>query len=139
MNDLNSTPIITCILPIYNGYPDLIKSIDSVLEQSYKNFELIIVNDGSTDLTHDYISKLENEKIIYINKIQNENLPSALNSGLQIAKGKYITWTSHDNYYHCDAFYHLYNALENYPEVDFVYSSHEFFGDRNKKINATAP
>jgi len=58
MNDLNSTPIITCILPIYNGYPDLIKSIDSVLEQSYKNFELIIVNDGSTDLTHDYSHKI---------------------------------------------------------------------------------
>lgn len=129
-------PLISCILPIYNGYPDLIKSINSVLEQSFESFELIIINDGSTDLTHDYVSNLQDKRIIYINKTKNENLPAALNSGLDVCKGKYITWTSHDNYYSPDAFLCFYNALETFPEIDFVYSTHQFFGNKKNKVEA---
>lgn len=128
-------PLISCILPVYNGYPDLKRSIESILDQSFKFFELIIVNDGSTDKTHDYIMTLNDERIVYINK-KNEKLPAALNSGLEKCRGKYITWTSHDNYYHKDAFINFYTALETYPEVDYVYSSHNLFGNKNNTVNA---
>ena len=128
-------PFISCILPVYNGFPSLKISIDSVLNQSFKFFELIIVNDGSSDETHKYLSSLNDERIIYIKK-DNEKLPAALNTGLKKCRGKYITWTSHDNYYAKDAFLQFYTALENYPEVDFVYSSHQFYGTKNNIISA---
>ena len=121
-------PLISCILPVYNGFPNLKISIDSILNQNFKFFELIIVNDGSTDETHNYLSSLNDERIIYIKK-DNEKLPVALNTGIKMCRGKYITWTSHDNYYEKDAFMQFYTALEAYPEIDFVYSSHKFYGE----------
>jgi glycosyltransferase involved in cell wall biosynthesis len=131
----NYEPFISCILPVYNGFPSLETSINSILNQSFKFFELIIVNDGSTDETDKYLSSLKDERIIYIKK-DNDKLPAALNTGLKKCRGKYITWTSHDNYYEKDAFIQFYTALESYSEIDFVYSSHKFFGDKNNIIEA---
>ncbi len=91
--------LISIILPVYNGEKYLPEAIKSFLIQSYNNFELIIVNDCSTDkslqIANSYAKK--DSRIKIINNKENKKLPASLNIGHQYAKGKYITWTSDDN------------------------------------------
>ena len=93
------TPVISIVLPCYNGAGFLAQSIDSVLAQTYANWELIIVNDCSKDNSLEIMQRYANEdsRIRIINNEHNLKLPGALNRGFQEARGKYLTWTSHDN------------------------------------------
>jgi hypothetical protein len=84
-----STPLVSVILPTYNAAAYLGKAIDSILAQRYRHFELIIVNDGSTDDTQDLLAQYQDPRITVINQV-NLGLPKALNQGIGLAKGKYI-------------------------------------------------
>lgn len=84
-----STPLVSVILPTYNAATYLGKAIDSILAQRYRHFELIIVNDGSTDDTQKLLAQYKDPRITVINQI-NLGLPKALNQGIGLAKGKYI-------------------------------------------------
>ena len=83
-------PFFTIIIPAYNAEKYLGFAIDSILEQSFKNFELIIVNDGSEDTTLSISKKYEqvNEKVKLIDK-KNEGVSAARNDAMAIAKGQY--------------------------------------------------
>lgn len=115
---------ISVVLPTYNGEKVIKKSIESVLSQTYVNWELIIVNDCSTDNTLNVIESYEQSdpRIQVINNNTNQKLPRSLNIGFSHATGDLLTWTSDDNSYHTDAFEILVNALNDNPDVDFVYS-----------------
>ena len=115
---------ISVVLPTYNGEKVIKKSIESVLSQTYSNWELIIINDGSTDNTLKVIESYEQSdpRIQVINNSTNQKLPRSLNIGFSHATGELLTWTSDDNSYHPDAFEILVNALNDNPDVDFVYS-----------------
>lgn len=93
------TPTVSIVLPCYNGAGFLAQSIDSVIAQSFTDWELIIVNDCSTDNSLEIMQRYANEdgRIHIINNEHNLKLPGALNRGFQEAKGRYLTWTSHDN------------------------------------------
>ena len=82
---------ISILVPVYNVEKYISKCIKSILEQSFKNFELILVNDGSTDKSLDICKKFEliDSRIRIINK-KNGGLSSARNTGIENAKGKYI-------------------------------------------------
>jgi glycosyltransferase involved in cell wall biosynthesis len=86
MNDI----LISVILPVYNGEEYIEASINSVLNQTHDNFELILIDDGSTDKTRDIISKFRDKRIIYIKNEKNMGLIYSLNLGLKMSKGKYI-------------------------------------------------
>ena len=89
---------ISITLPTYNGYPLIKRMIQNVLSQSYQNWELIIVNDGSTDgRLNNYLKTLTNSKIKVITLSKNKGLPHALNVGINRSTGKYWTWISDDN------------------------------------------
>lgn len=94
-----SNNIVSIILPVFNGETYLRKAIESVIAQSYLNFELIIVDDCSTDSTnkiaqhYSYIDK----RIRLIKNYENKGLPESLNIGHTASNGDYITWTSDDN------------------------------------------
>ncbi len=115
---------ISVVLPTYNGEKVIKKSIESILSQTYVNWELIIVNDCSTDNTLSVIESYEQSdpRIQVINNNTNQKLPRSLNIGFSHATGDLLTWTSDDNSYHTDAFEILVNALNDNPDVDFVYS-----------------
>lgn len=93
--------MISVILPVYNGSQYLCQSIESVLNQTYSDLELICVDDGSTDESDTIISAFKeiDQRVRYILHPKNLGLPAALNTGYQAAKGDLITWTSHDNWY----------------------------------------
>lgn len=92
---------ISIVLPTYNGERFIRESIESVLAQTFTDWELIIVNDCSTDGTPDIIEEYRKSdmRIKVINNCVNQKLPNSLNIGFRCAKGRYLTWTSDDNAY----------------------------------------
>lgn len=83
-------PNISVILPAYNAERFLKEAIDSILAQTYTNFELIILNDGSTDRTEEIILSYKDPRIRYVKNETNLKLIKTLNKGIDLAKGKYI-------------------------------------------------
>lgn len=130
-----NTKLVSIILPTYNGQ-DLIKnSIDSVINQTYKNWELIIVNDCSNDQTPQIINEYakKDSRIKIINNEKNQKLPASLNIGFKEAKGDYHTWTSDDNEYLPNAIETMVNYLENHQNVSFVYAGCKIIKFQNGK------
>ena len=117
-------PLISIVLPIYNGEKYMRMSIDSILSQTYNNWELLIIDDGSTDCTaaiaQDYI--LKDSRVHYYKNPENMRLPKTLNRGFSLAKGDFLTWTSDDNYYYPTALETMHNALVQQGK-DFAFAS----------------
>src|ERR1700761_3392427 len=86
---MTATPAITVLMPAYNAEKYIGEAITSVLQQTYTDFELLIVNDGSTDSTASIINNFIDERIVVINQ-PNMGVAAALNTGLEYARGKYI-------------------------------------------------
>ena len=96
MNEFN--PLVSIVIPVYNGSNYLREAIDSALSQTYKNLEILVINDGSTDNT-DEIAKSYGNKIRYFVK-ENGGTSTALNLGIKQMKGEYFSWLSHDDLYY---------------------------------------
>lgn len=86
----NEVPLISVLMPVYNGEKYLAEAIDSILKQTFKNFEFIIINDGSSDNTEDIILSYNDPRIVYIKNEKNLRIIKTLNKGIDLAKGKYI-------------------------------------------------
>ena len=86
----NKTPIISIVMPVYNGEKYLKEAIDSILNQTYKYFEFIIINDGSTDRSEEIILSYADSRIRYIKNETNLKLIKTLNKGIQLSEGEYI-------------------------------------------------
>jgi tetratricopeptide (TPR) repeat protein len=124
-------PLISVVLPTYNNLAMLPAAIESLSKQTFYDFELIVVNDGSTDGTYEYLESLRSRQIRVIHQ-ENSRLPNALNAGFDLARGKYLTWTSDDNY--CSPLFleGLAAALDADPEAGFAYSSFAWIDDLNR-------
>ena len=92
-------PLVSIIIPTFNRAYILPKAIDSVLSQTYDNWELIIVDDGSTDNTKSIVADYKNPKIKYVYQ-ENKRQSAARNKGLEIAKGDLIAYIDSDNELH---------------------------------------
>lgn len=110
--------LVSIVLPTYNGEKYLRQSIESILSQSYKNLELILVNDCSSDSTQSIISEYakQDKRLTSIINSQNQKLPKSLNIGFREAKGEYWTWTSDDNYYQRSAIEEMVDYLESHSD-----------------------
>lgn len=120
-------PLVSIILPVFNGVNFMSKAIESCLSQTHCNIELIIVDDFSTDCSLDIAASYAacDCRVSIVRHSKNMKLPAALNSGFEVAKGELLTWTSHDNYHSENAIERLVDYLENNPDVGVVYS--DFF------------
>ena len=116
-------PLVTVVMPTYNRANLLPRAVNSVLTQTHANLELILVNDGSSDDTREVIEELaaKDSRVRAIHK-PNGGVASALNSGFDQAGGKYVTWSSDDNYYHPNAIELMVCYLETHPHLKFVYT-----------------
>lgn len=128
---------VSVVLPVFNGDDYLRESIDSILNQTYRDWELLIIDDGSEDETpriaKEYADK--DPRILYYRNDQNIKLPRSLNRGFALSKGQYLTWTSHDNIYYPDAFETMVCEFEKDPELGFVFSSCDVIDKDGKKTN----
>lgn len=92
-------PLVSIVIPVYNGADYLKEAIDSALSQTYENIEIIVVNDGSTDHGEtERIALSYGDKLRYIKK-ENGGVSSALNEGIRNMCGEYFSWLSHDDMY----------------------------------------
>jgi len=131
-------PLISIVLPTYNGSKYIAQSIESCLQQTYPNFELIIVDDCSTDNTPDIVHGFaqKDNRIRYIRNEKNKKLPLSLNTGFEAAGGKYFTWTSDDNYYAPTALAEMVKVLESDNAYGLVYANYTTIDD-NGKVTGT--
>lgn len=130
MNDL-----VSIVLPVYNGEKYLRESIESVLAQTYINWELIVIDDCSTDSTPEIVQEYaENDsRIKYYRNEENLKLPRSLNRGFKLTKGDYLTWTSDDNRFRCDAIEYLLSEIKN-ENCDFVFTAFCRIDEKGNKI-----
>lgn len=133
---MNSKPLISIVLPTRNRAHLLPGSIDSCLGQTYDNWELIIVNDASTDDTEAvaqaYCAK--DARIRYVVSDGKHRLPGALNRGFESASGDLYTWTSDDNYFEPFALEAFVREFILRPEVDFLYSDEVLIDDEGREL-----
>jgi glycosyltransferase involved in cell wall biosynthesis len=107
--------LVSIVIPIYNGENYLREAIESVLAQTYANYELIVVDDGSTDRTPS-IAQSYGSRLTYVYQ-QNGGAASAFNHGLRRAQGKYIAWLSHDDIYLPQKLERQVELLEAQPQI----------------------
>jgi glycosyltransferase involved in cell wall biosynthesis len=112
-----NTPTISVLMPVYNTEKYLNEAIDSILGQSFSDFELIIIDDASTDNSINIINSYQDERIIFIQKEKNTGYTDSLNMGIQMAKGKYIARMDSDDISLPLRFEKQVVFLENNPEV----------------------
>lgn len=96
---MSQCPLVSIIIPVYNGSDYLDEAISSALAQTYPNVEVIVIDDGSDDQGKtEQIAKAYGERIRYFRK-ENGGVSSALNLGIQLMRGDYFSWLSHDDIY----------------------------------------
>lgn len=129
-------PLVSIVLPVYNGEKFLDISIKSCLEQTYKNWELLIIDDGSSDNSERIARKYSEQdcRISYFRNSENLKLPRTLNRGFSLANGKYLTWTSDDNYYRPDAIKKMVSTLEE-TDAGFVFAACSIINANGDKIS----
>lgn len=132
------TPTISVVMPIYNGEKNLRKAIESILHQSFKNFEFIIVNDGSVDETEEITKSYDDSRVVYIKNNANLGLAKSFNIGIKAARGQFLARMDADDISAPDRFKKQLSFLKNHPDIDIVGSSVIIVdkdGNRLKKIN----
>jgi len=123
-------PLVTVLMPTYNAEAYLDEAIDSILSQSFSDFEFLIINDGSNDSSLDIIKsyQLTDNRIKLISR-ENEGLVRTLNQGVMAAKGRYIVRMDADDISISNRLEKLINFMDSHPEVDIAGSFVEGFGD----------
>ena len=110
-------PETTVLLCVFNGADHLNEAIDSVLQQSCKDFELLIIDDGSTDGTPDIVKSIRDQRVRFIRHDTNRGLICRLNEGLEEAAGRYIARMDADDVCHRERLDRQFQFLETHPEV----------------------
>jgi glycosyltransferase involved in cell wall biosynthesis len=111
--------LCSIVIPSYNHENYIRRCIDSVLKQSYKNFELIIIDDGSRDSSPEIISSYTDPRIIFV-KQENQGAHHAINRGLSMAKGDYLTILNSDDEYHPQRLEKCIAAFSKHPDTDLI-------------------
>lgn len=129
-------PLVSIVLPTHNGSRYLDQAIESICLQTMPAWELIVVNDASTDDTRDKIQAwlARDPRIRWIDHVEKRGLPGALNDGFAIARGKYFTTTSDDNWHDLHALDVLTQALEAQPEIALVYAGYHLVNETGAVI-----
>ncbi len=122
------TPHVSVIIPVYNGEKYIRQAIDSALKQTYDSFEVIVINDGSTDNTENIC--LEFDGITYLVK-PNGGTASALNCGIRNAKGRWIKWLSADDVMYSDC---LQMLMESVQDENTIYYTNYHIIDADSNI-----
>ena len=127
---------ISIIMPVYNVKTYLDRSVRSILTQSYGDFELIIVDDGSTDGSSEMVDgyALEDERVVVIHQ-QNGGVSVARNAALQVFKGRYVTFVDPDDFLSKETLEVHFEYLEKHPDVDILQYPYCNYIDDNHPVD----
>lgn len=123
-----NSPLVTIMMPVFNGNRLIRASIDSLLAQTYSNWECVIVDDGSTDGTSVYLDSLTDKRFIVHHFPKNMGRPLARQKALELAKGKYLAMLDAEDLYSPQKLERQVCLMENHPEISLVCSSICSFG-----------
>lgn len=128
-------PKVSIVIPVYNGSNYMREAIDSALAQTYKNIEIIVINDGSDDNGKtEEIALSYGDKIRYLKK-ENGGVSSALNLGIKEMRGEYFSWLSHDDVYEVNKVEKEVEALSKLEDKNtLILCSHSFINKESKPI-----
>lgn len=126
-------PKVSVIMPVYNGEKYLREAIDSILGQTYKDFEFIIINDCSSDATEAIVLSYLDSRIVYIKNEENLKIAATLNRALQIAKGKYIARMDADDIAVSTRLEKQVKILDSQPQLGVLGSNVILFGEGIKE------
>lgn len=141
---------ISVIVPIYNVAPYLKRCLDSIINQSYQNLEIILVNDGSTDNSLEICQQYQQQdKRIRVISQKNAGLSAARNTGIEIATGEYITFIDSDDWYatasalatlyHLIDQYHVEIAIGNFDEFDTSINKYRLYKHNHQSHMYSVP
>jgi len=130
---LNTTPKITVLLPVYNCELYVQTAVQSILNQTFTDFELLVIDDASTDATVSILKKIDDSRIQLIEKPVNSGYTNSLNSGLHLAKGDYIARMDGDDISYPERFAKQIAYLETHPEVVVCGTTYKIVGN-DKRI-----
>lgn len=125
--------LLSIIIPSYNHEKYIAEAIQSVIDQRYQNWELIIVDDGSKDHSLDVIKKFEDNRIRVMQQ-ENQGAHNAINRGLQEAKGEYLAILNSDDVYEADRFTVLISEMEKATEIGFLCSYIRVINSQGKDL-----
>lgn len=126
--------MVTVLMPVYNAGEFLKEAIDSILDQTYEEFEFLIINDGSTDSSVNIIESYEDERIKLIHNTENVGLIKTLNKGIELAQGKYIVRMDADDISEIDRVEVQLNFMENNYDVAVAGSNVVIFSSEKPLI-----
>ena len=133
LSPTKNDPQISVIIPTYNRRSLLAHAINSVLEQSFKNFELIVIDDGSCDGTKELIEQSFSGKLIYF-KQENKGVSNARNRGVKISCGKWVAFLDSDDYWHPDKLKRQISFLQKNMAIKAL-QTQEFWRRKDKIVN----
>ncbi len=132
--EIYSDSLVSIVIPCFNQANFLVETVESVIAQTYENWECIIVNDGSTDNTSEIAANLlrkYKEKKIYLLETKNSGLSSARNNGIRKSKGKFFIPLDADDKLEKTFVEKTLAVIKTNPRIGFVYSNIQHFGERN--------
>lgn len=132
-------PLVSIVIPVYNGSNYLKEAIDSALAQTYDNIEVLVINDGSNDNgATEAIAKSYGDKIRYFSK-ENGGVATALNMGIENMRGEYFSWLSHDDVYFKYKIKSQIELIKNNEKFVFVYGGYQLIDCNGNIINNIIP
>ncbi|MDD6070238.1 MAG: glycosyltransferase [Clostridiales bacterium] len=131
----NATPLVSVVIPVYNGEKYIKLTIESLLNQTLQDFEIICVDDASTDGSYDVISSIEDNRIKVFQNEENQGIAYTRNRAMSLAKGKYIAFMDHDDIspeyrLQCEVDY-----LNEHDEIDLVGGAMRKIDENGKDMN----
>ena len=134
MGNINKDITVTVLMPVYNGEKHLKEAIESILNQTFTDFEFLIINDGSDDSSEIIINSYKDSRIRYIKNEKNLKLITTLNKGIDLSIGKYIVRMDADDISAENRIELLVNFMEKNPEIGVCGSYFETIGLENKIV-----
>ena len=126
--------LVSVILPVYNQADLLSSAVESVLNQTYADFELIVVNDGSSDGVEQVLAGFAGHPRVRLLTQVNQKLPKALSNGFDFARGEFWTWTSADNLMHPEQLARQVAFLQSNPGAAMVFADYLAIDDRGEPL-----
>ncbi len=131
---MEKKPLVSVILPVYNGEKYLAEAVESILSQSYQNFELVIIDDGSKDKSQEIIKRFKDKRIRVYTQI-NKGLAETLNRGISLAKGVYIGRQDQDDFSYPQRLEKQVNYLNKNQKCGLVGTWADIWEDGNEKTH----
>jgi glycosyltransferase involved in cell wall biosynthesis len=127
-------PLVSVVIPVFNGEKTILETVNSVLNQTVKDFELIIINDGSIDKTLDLLSNI-NDPRVRTESFQNAGLATSRNRGIHLSCSKYISFIDADDLWSSDKLELQLLALKNNPKASVVYIWTDFIDESGQFLH----